>query len=236
MKFSLFWPTFIVDLKTRSELIAKATNIGELSTNVLNNFGLANNQSKKEDLLLDLAKEVAAATAKLAKSSKEVAKSVGPNVDPKDLIDDVTRCILSTSDMIAVAKLVAPNIEEKENKKLMMEAVKNFDLKLNSSVENALKIGKDKDALQKMESAAINVKKTLNALKSVLKEEEANSINEILHDLIKTSNALTTSQNYADTMKKVTDLTKITSKLIKALEKEITQEQDPEYKVSFSYF
>ena len=138
--------------------------------------------------------------------------------------------------MIAVAKLVAPNIEEKENKKLMMEAVKNFDLKLNSSVENALKIGKDKDALQKMESAAINVKKTLNALKSVLKEEEANSINEILHDLIKTSNALTTSQNYADTMKKVTDLTKITSKLIKALEKEITQEQDPEYKVSFSYF
>ena len=84
--------------------------------------------------------------------------------------------------MIAVAKLVAPNIEEKENKKLMMEAVKNFDLKLNSSVENALKIGKDKDALQKMESAAINVKKTLNALKSVLKEEEANSINEILHD------------------------------------------------------
>ena len=137
--------------------------------------------------------------------------------------------------MIAVAKLVAPNIEDKENKKLMMEAVKNFELKLNSSMENALKIGKDKDALQKMQEATINVKKTLNALKSVLKEEEANSINEILHDLIKTSNALTTSQNYGDTMNKVKDLTKITSKLIKALEKEISQEQDPEYKVSFIF-
>lgn len=194
---------------------------------------MANNPSKKEDLLLDLAKEVAAATARLAKSSKEVAKSVGPNVDPKDLIDDVTRCILSTSDMIAVAKLVAPNIEEAENKKLMMEAVKTFDLKLNSCVENALKIGKDKEALQKMESSAINVKKTLNALKSVLKEEEGNNINEILHEIMKTSNALTTSQNYGDTMSKVKDLTKITSKLIKALEKEIAQEQDPEYKVSW---
>ena len=40
-----------------------------------NAFGVANNPSKKEDLLLDLAKEVAAATARLAKSSKEVAKS-----------------------------------------------------------------------------------------------------------------------------------------------------------------
>ena len=55
-----------------------------------NAFGVPNNPSKKEDLLLDLAKEVAAATARLAKSSKEVAKSVGPNVDPKVLIDDVT--------------------------------------------------------------------------------------------------------------------------------------------------
>ena len=135
--------------------------------------------------------------------------------------------------MIAVAKLVAPNIEEAENKKLMMEAVKTFDLKLNSCVENALKIGKDKEALQKMESSAINVKKTLNALKSVLKEEEGNNINEILHEIMKTSNALTTSQNYGDTMSKVKDLTKITSKLIKALEKEIAQEQDPEYKVSW---
>ena len=138
--------------------------------------------------------------------------------------------------MIAVAKLVAPNIEEKENKKLMIDAVNTFDLKLNSCVENALKIGKDKEALQKMESAATNVKKTLNALKSVLKEEEENSINEILHDIIKTSNALTTSQNYGETMNKVKDLTKITSKLIKALEKEISQEQDHEYKVSFNYF
>ena len=131
-----------------------------------NAFGVPNNPSKKEDLLLDLAKEVAAATARLAKSSKEVAKSVGPNVDPKDLIEDVTRCILSTSHMIAVAKLVAPNIEEKENKKLMIDAVNNFDLKLNSCVENALKIGKDREALQKMESAGINVKKTLNVQKT----------------------------------------------------------------------
>ena len=84
-----------------------------------------------------------------------------------------------------------------------------------------------------MESSAINVKKTLNALKSVLKEEEGNNINEILHEIMKTSNALTTSQNYGDTMSKVKDLTKITSKLIKALEKEIAQEQDPEYKVSW---
>ena len=183
---------------------------------------------------MDLAKEVAAATARLAKSSKDVAKSVGPNIDPRVLIDDVTKCILSTSDMIAVAKLVAPNIEEAENKRLMMEAVKTFDLKLNSCVENALKIGKDREALQKMESAGINVKKTLNALKSVLKDEEGNNVNEILHDIMKTSNALTTSQNYKETMSKVKDLTKITSKLIKTLEKEIAQEQDPEYKVNHS--
>ena len=99
-----------------------------------------------------------------------------------------------------------------------------------------LKIGKDKDALQKMQSAAVNVKKTLKSLKSVLKEEKVNSINEILHDLIKTSNGLTTSQNYEDTMNKVKDLTKITSKLIKALEKEIAEEQDSEYQVSFDFY
>ena len=219
-------------MKTRSELIAKATNVGELSHNVLDNFGLATEKSKKEDLLLDLAKEVAAATARLAKSSKDVAKSVSPDVDPKGLIDDVTKCILSTSDMIAVAKLVAPNIEDKQSKKLMMEAVQTFESKVLSCVENALKVGNDREALQKMEIAAKNVKKTLKSLKSVLKEDEADNINEVLHDIVKISNALTTSQDYGETIDKVKDLTKSSSKLIKDLEKEILLQQDPKYKVS----
>ena len=211
-------------------MIAKATNIGELSYNVLDVFGLANNLSKKEDLLLDLAKEVAAATAKLAKSSKQVANSLSPDVDPKGLIDDVTRCILSTSDMIAVAKLVAPNIEDKKSKKLMMEAVQTFDKKLVTCVENALQVANDREAMQKMEAAAKNVKRTLNALKSVLREEQPENINEVMHDIVKTFNALTTSQNYGDTIQKVKDLTRNCSKLVKALEKEMVLQDDLHYK------
>ena len=186
-------------------------------------MGLANAQSKREDLLLDLAKEVAAATARLAKSSKDVAKSVSPDVDPKALIDDVTSCVLSTSDMIAVAKLLAPNIEDKQSKDLMLEAVKNFERKLVTCVENGSRVGTDREATQRMEAAGRNVGRTLNSLKSVLREDEDNNINEILHDILKNFNTLTTNKNYDETIERVKDLKK-------ALKKEIEGQEDPQYK------
>ena len=173
---------------------------------------------------------MAAATARLAKSSKDVAKSVSQDVDPKTLIDDVTSCVLSTSDMIAVAKLLAPNIEDKQSKELMLEAVKNFDRKLVTCVENGSRVGTDREARQRMEAAGRNVKRTLNSLKSVLREDEDNNINEVLHDIFKNFNTLTTNKNYDETIERVKDLTKSSSMLVKALKKEIESQEDPQFK------
>ena len=60
-------------IQTRTALIANASNVGESSFGVLEVLGLGEESEEKRQLLIDLAKDVAAATAALVQNAKAVA-------------------------------------------------------------------------------------------------------------------------------------------------------------------
>ena len=60
-------------IQTRTALISNAANVGENSFGVLEVLGIGEENEEKRQLLIDLAKDVAAATAALVQNAKAVA-------------------------------------------------------------------------------------------------------------------------------------------------------------------
>ena len=61
--------------QTRTELITNASHVGESSFVVLETLGIGEENEEKRQLLIDLAKDVAAATAALVQNAKTVAST-----------------------------------------------------------------------------------------------------------------------------------------------------------------
>ena len=145
------------------------------------------------------------------------------------------KCIYSTSDMIACAKLVAPTIADPKCQNLMIKAATDIE----KSVENCLNIAKerskDEKSLECLGESSSDVSRALNALLSLLKDNGEDNMNEILEEILKASDMVISSQNSQEMITQVKSLSNASSQLIQAIKKEAENQSDPDFQVEYIF-
>lgn len=93
-------------LQPRQNLLNAASRVGEASQRVLTEIGEDDEESRElQDTLLGLAKAVANTTAALVLKAKSVASTMPPEQQNKVIVA-ATQCALSTSQLVACAKVI----------------------------------------------------------------------------------------------------------------------------------
>ena len=84
--------------------------------------------------------------SKVVKYSKDVAKEAedaDSRINPKILIQSTMTSIRSSGSLLAIAKLIAPNIGKKENQELMLRAIDATD----DTMKKCLDVGREMDGI-----------------------------------------------------------------------------------------
>jgi talin len=145
------------------------------------------------------------------------------------------KCIFSTSDMIACAKLVAPTIEDPKCKNLMIKSSTDIE----KSVENCLNIAKenskDEESLKNLTDSTHDVSTALDALLALLKDDEQESMNTILEEILKASDMVISSQSLQEIISQVKNLSTASSHLIQTIKKEAENQEDADFQVKYLF-
>ena len=84
--------------------------------------------------------------SKVVKYSKDVAKEAedaSSKTNPKELIQSTMDSIRSSGSLLAIAKLIAPNIGNKDNQDLMLRAIDATD----ATLKKCLDVGREMDSI-----------------------------------------------------------------------------------------
>ena len=136
-------------------------------------------------------------------------------------------CILATTDFIACAKLLASNIADPQSRTLLLKGVTDIETKLEKCLSVAKTHSNDDASLRKLSAASKQVSKILASLKNVLTNPGGSNMNEIMEDIINSSNGILTGQDMIGEVKK---LAKASSELIETLKKEADNQENEQYK------
>ena len=138
--------------------------------------------------------------------------------------------------MIACAKLVAPTIEDPKCKNLMIKSSTDIE----KSVENCLNIAKenskDEESLKNLSDSTNDVSTALDALLTLLKDDEQESMNTILEEILKASDMVISSQSLQEIISQVKNLSTASSHLIQTIKKEAENQEDADFQVGFLFF
>ncbi|XP_066931569.1 talin-2-like isoform X1 [Clytia hemisphaerica] len=149
--------------KPRQDLLNYAGEIGLLSAEIMNALGDPNTDADFEDLLLRLAKAVATAAAQLVLQAKNVAENSDEGTRD-EIIDAAKQTALTTSQLVACTKVLAPHMNSPICQQQMVEAAKLVD----SSVDNVqgicLDSTDDENSQNLIKDAAAKVSDALNNL------------------------------------------------------------------------
>ncbi|XP_074090396.1 talin-2 isoform X1 [Macrotis lagotis] len=140
----------------RQTVLTAAGSIGQASGDLLRQIGENETDERFQDVLMSLAKAVANAAAMLVLKAKNVAQVAEDNVLQNRVIAAATQCALSTSQLVACAKVVSPTLSSPVCQEQLIEAGKLVD----RSVENCVRAcqdATDDSELLKQVSAAANV-------------------------------------------------------------------------------
>ncbi|KAG5206623.1 hypothetical protein R6Z07F_008478 [Ovis aries] len=140
----------------RQTVLTAAGSIGQASGDLLRQIGENETDERFQDVLMSLAKAVANAAAMLVLKAKNVAQVAEDTVLQNRVIAAATQCALSTSQLVACAKVVSPTISSPVCQEQLIEAGKLVD----RSVENcvcACQAATDDTELLKQVSAAASV-------------------------------------------------------------------------------
>ncbi|MEQ2188306.1 hypothetical protein GOODEAATRI_013600 [Goodea atripinnis] len=114
-----------------------------------------------EDILMNLAKAVANAAAMLVLKAKNVAQVAEDTVLQNRVIAAATQCALSTSQLVACAKVVSPTISSPVCQEQLIEAGKLVDRSVESCVQACLSATEDGELLKQVSVAASVVSQAL---------------------------------------------------------------------------
>lgn len=90
----------------RSALLGAATRVGEASNDILKSAGATDEANQSyNDMLMDLAKAVANATATLVLKAKAVSASTDDEALQNKVITTATQCALATSQLVSCTKV-----------------------------------------------------------------------------------------------------------------------------------
>uniref|UniRef100_A0A4W3HDS6 Talin 2b n=1 Tax=Callorhinchus milii TaxID=7868 RepID=A0A4W3HDS6_CALMI len=140
----------------RQTVLTAAGSIGQASGDLLRHIGESETDERFQDVLMSLAKAVANAAAMLVLKAKNVAQVAEDTVLQNHVIAAATQCALSTSQLVACAKVTvhsngaAANPENEDQQQKLREAAEGLRVVTNSAAQNAIK----KKLINRLENAA----------------------------------------------------------------------------------
>uniref|UniRef100_A0AAR2LJB0 Talin 2a n=1 Tax=Pygocentrus nattereri TaxID=42514 RepID=A0AAR2LJB0_PYGNA len=140
----------------RQTVLTAAGSIGQASGDLLRQIGENETDERFQDVLMNLAKAVANAAAMMVLKAKNVAQVSEDTVLQNRVIAAATQCALSTSQLVACAKVgLLPNIgaaaypENEDQQQKLREAAEGLRVATNAAAQNAIK----KKLITKLENA-----------------------------------------------------------------------------------
>uniref|UniRef100_A0A669C3Q4 Talin 2a n=1 Tax=Oreochromis niloticus TaxID=8128 RepID=A0A669C3Q4_ORENI len=138
----------------RQTVLTAAGSIGQASGDLLRQIGENETDERFQDVLMNLAKAVANAAAMLVLKAKNVAQVAEDTVLQNRVIAAATQCALSTSQLVACAKVqkygAAAYPENEDQQQRLREAAEGLRVATNAAAQNAIK----KKLINRLENAA----------------------------------------------------------------------------------
>ncbi|XP_067871342.1 talin-2 isoform X1 [Heterodontus francisci] len=150
--------------ETRQTVLTAAGSIGQASGDLLRHIGESETDERFQDVLMSLAKAVANAAAMLVLKAKNVAQVAEDTVLQNRVIAAATQCALSTSQLVACAKVVSPTISSPVCQEQLVEAGKLVDRSVEGCVKACQAATDDTELLKQVSAAASVVSQALNDL------------------------------------------------------------------------
>ncbi|KAG8576338.1 hypothetical protein GDO81_009830 [Engystomops pustulosus] len=148
----------------RQTVLTAAGSIGQASGDLLRQIGESEADERFQDVLMSLAKAVANAAAMLVLKAKNVAQVTEDTVLQNRVIAAATQCALSTSQLVACAKVVSPTISSPVCQEQLIEAGKLVDRSVENCVRACQSATEDMELLKQVSAAASVVSQALNDL------------------------------------------------------------------------
>ncbi|XP_053128319.1 talin-2 isoform X1 [Hemicordylus capensis] len=148
----------------RQTVLTAAGSIGQASGELLRQIGENETDERFQDVLMSLAKAVANAAAMLVLKAKNVAQVAEDSVLQNRVIAAATQCALSTSQLVACAKVVSPTISSPVCQEQLIEAGKLVDRSVENCVRACQAATDDPELLKQVSAAASVVSQALNDL------------------------------------------------------------------------
>ncbi|XP_075064461.1 talin-2 isoform X1 [Mixophyes fleayi] len=148
----------------RQTVLTAAGSIGQASGDLLRQIGENEADERFQDVLMSLAKAVANAAAMLVLKAKNVAQVTEDTVLQNRVIAAATQCALSTSQLVACAKVVSPTISSPVCQEQLIEAGKLVDRSVENCVRACQAATEDAELLKQVSMAANVVSQALNDL------------------------------------------------------------------------
>ncbi|OXB79125.1 UNVERIFIED_CONTAM: hypothetical protein H355_006584 [Colinus virginianus] len=171
----------------RQNLLQAAGLVGQTSGELLQQIGesdtdprfqmpesrrawIPSSSDPKTDMLMQLAKAVASAAAALVLKAKNVAQKTEDSALQTQVIAAATQCALSTSQLVACTKVVAPTISSPVCQEQLIEAGKLVAKSAEGCVEASKAATSDDQLLKQVGAAATAVTQALNDLLQHIKQ------------------------------------------------------------------
>ncbi|XP_028637284.1 talin-2 isoform X1 [Grammomys surdaster] len=148
----------------RQTVLTAAGSIGQASGDLLRQIGENETDERFQDVLMSLAKAVANAAAMLVLKAKNVAQVAEDTVLQNRVIAAATQCALSTSQLVACAKVVSPTISSPVCQEQLIEAGKLVDRSVENCVRACQAATGDSELLKQVSAAASVVSQALHDL------------------------------------------------------------------------
>ncbi|KAB0345287.1 hypothetical protein FD754_022213 [Muntiacus muntjak] len=148
----------------RQTVLTAAGSIGQASGDLLRQIGENETDERFQDVLMSLAKAVANAAAMLVLKAKNVAQVAEDTVLQNRVIAAATQCALSTSQLVACAKVVSPTISSPVCQEQLIEAGKLVDRSVENCVRACQAATDDAELLKQVSAAASVVSQALHDL------------------------------------------------------------------------
>uniref|UniRef100_A0A8C3KPL9 TLN1 protein n=1 Tax=Calidris pygmaea TaxID=425635 RepID=A0A8C3KPL9_9CHAR len=154
----------------RQNLLQAAGLVGQTSGELLQQIGESDTDPRFQDMLMQLAKAVASAAAALVLKAKNVAQKTEDSALQTQVIAAATQCALSTSQLVACTKVVAPTISSPVCQEQLIEAGKLVAKSAEGCVEASKAATNDDQLLKQVGVAATAVTQALNDLLQHIKQ------------------------------------------------------------------
>ncbi|XP_072269736.1 talin-1 isoform X2 [Pyxicephalus adspersus] len=218
----------------RQVLLQAAGNVGQTSGELLQQIGECDTDPRFQDMLMQLAKAVASAAAALVLKAKNVAERTDDAMQQGQVIAAATQCALSTSQLVACTKVVAPTISSPVCQEQLLEAGKQVAKSVEGCVESSKEATGDPELLKAVGVAASAVTQALNDLLQHIKKNATGGPPTGRYDqatdtiLNVTENIFSSMGDAGEMVRQARILAQATSDLVGAIKADAEQESDLE--------